>query len=135
MAATAGRPARDAGNMDDHRAAIARGEKRTLLRTTDGRLWSYAPDELGFRRDGFMQVRTWWGVGIIALVMFAGLVLSAYLFVQPGLADGKPGWTPFWGALWLTAVALLLLVVSLRYMLRELRARRIRRERGVPEPA
>ena len=135
MASAPAGPARDAGNMEDHRAAIARGEKRTLLRTVDGRLWSYAPDELGSRRDGFMQVRTWWGVGIIALIMVAGLVLSAYLFIEPGFADTAPGWTPFWGALWLTAVAVVLLAVSLRYMFRELRARRVRRERGVPEPA
>ncbi len=122
-------------NAQEHGAAIRRGEKRTVLRTKDGGLYSYAPDELGFRRDGFIQVRTWWGVGIIALIMLAGLALSVYLFVEPGLADGKPGWTPYWGALWLSAVAIILLTVSLRYMVRELRARRIRRERGVPEPA
>ena len=125
----------DSSDLDEHRAAIARGEKRTLLRTKDGGWHSYAADELGFRRDGLIQVRTWWGVGIIGLIMFAGLILSGYLFIEPGLDDGKPGWTPYWGALWLTAVAVILLTVSLRYMVRELRARRVRRERGVPEPA
>jgi hypothetical protein len=82
-----------------------------------------------------MQVRTWWGVGIIGLIMLAGLALSAYLFIQPGLTDDQPGWTPYWGALWLTAIVVILLVVLVRYLVRERRERRVRRERGVPEPA
>ncbi|QDZ16101.1 hypothetical protein [Humibacter ginsenosidimutans] len=122
--------------LEEHAAALARSEKRTLLRTRDGGMYSYRKDELGFRRSSNpYYVRTWWGVGVIAVIELAGVALGIYLFVSPGLHDEAAGWTPFWGALWLIAIGGLLLAVSVTLMVRELRARRRRRERGAPEPA
>lgn len=60
----------------EHQEALARGEKRVLRRMDTGELHSYPGDEIGFSPGrGQVQVRTWWGMGIVTAVL--GLLFVA----------------------------------------------------------
>jgi hypothetical protein len=67
-------------NSDDqvraeHEQALARGEKRVLFRTVEGRLYSYAKDELGVvTASSHPQVRSVVGFLVLAVV-FAGVAV------------------------------------------------------------
>lgn len=115
----------------EHKAALARGGKRVLRRTTTGELHSYPGDEIGFSPGrGHVQVQTWWGMGILTGAMVLLALLSLVMLLRP-LPDGGQ---PFWGALVLTAFS----VFGARYtfgMARdEYRAKKLRKERHAPEP-
>ena len=117
----------------EHEQAVAAGEKRLLTRSMDGgRLHSYAADEIGFARAGSGPiVTTAPGMLVLGLVFAAMTAFSIFLLIAP-TANGQD---PLWGALVLTIGGIAGLVYALRLALSEFRARRLRRERGVPDPS
>lgn len=116
-----------------HEQAVAAGEKRLLTRTLDrGRLHSYAADEIGFARAGSGPiVTTAPGMVVLALV-FAALTVFSLVLVAAPTSQGEG---PLWGALVLTAIGAAGVLYALRLAVSEFKARRIRRERGLPEPS
>ncbi|MGO4435656.1 hypothetical protein AB4Y88_20945, partial [Paenarthrobacter sp. RAF9] len=68
----------------EHKEALARGEKRVLRKTDTGELHSYPADEIGFSPGrGQVQVRSWWGMGILAAVMGLLVILSGVILLAP----------------------------------------------------
>ena len=116
----------------EHKAALARGEKRVLRKTNTGDLHSYPADEIGFSPGrGQAQVRTWWGMGIVCA--FLGLVFlgSSVLF----LASFAQGADPEWGALFPIVLGGSGAWYTFGMARDEYRAKKLRRERHAPEPA
>lgn len=115
----------------EHKAALARGEKRVLRRTDTGELHSYPSDEIGFSPGrGQVQVRSWWGMGILTAVLGL-LFLASWVILLLPLAQGEP---PFWGALFLTALGALGGWYTFGMARDEYRAAQVRKERGAPSP-
>lgn len=115
----------------EHKAALARGESRVLRKTNTGELHSYAGDEIGFSPGrGQVQVRSWWGMGILTTVMGLLLILSLVVLLAP-MGRGEP---PFWGALFLTALGGFGVLYTFGMARDEYRAKKLRKERQAPEP-
>lgn len=115
----------------EHKAALARDEKRILQTTTAGELHSYREDEIGFLAGrGTPQVRTWWGMGILFWLMVL-LGLGTLVVVLLPLARG--GSAP-WGVLFVTVLAGLLGWFFFGLARDEYRATKVRRSRGTPDP-
>lgn len=123
-------------NSDDqvrayHEQALARGEKRVLFRTVDGTLHSYAKDELGVvTASSHPQVRSAVGFLMMAAVFAAVAVFSIFLVAGPT----SRGQDPLWGALFLTVAGLGGALYAIRMAQVASRAKRLRAERGIPEP-
>jgi hypothetical protein len=116
----------------EHKEAVAAGEKRVLRKTSTGELHSYPADEIGFTPgSGHAQVSTWWGMGIIMMIMMIGLVVGVWLFQRP-LWEGGP---PEWGALWLIGFAGLMTLYTFNLARDEYRATKLRKRRGSPKPS
>ena len=123
---------RDDDMRERHEQAVAAGEKRVLSRTMEGRLYSYARDEIGFARAGSGPIVTSAvGMVVLGVVFVAFTVLSVFLVAAP-TAQGQD---PLWGALFLTFGGLAGTIYAVRLATAEFRAKRIRRERGIPEPS
>ena len=115
-----------------HEQAVAAGEKRVLSRTMEGRLYSYARDEIGFARAGSGPIVTSAvGMLVLAVVFAAFTVLSVWLIAAPT----SQGQDPLWGALFLTLGGFAGVIYASRLAVAEIRAKRVRRERGIPEPS
>ncbi len=116
-----------------HEQAVAAGEKRLLTRTPDdGRLHSYAADEIGFARAGSGPIVTS-APGMLLLGLFFAAVTAFSIFLIA--APAANGQDPLWEAIVLTIGGIAGLAYAVRLALSEFRARRIRRERGVPDPS
>ncbi|MHC5560961.1 hypothetical protein [Kocuria sp. U4B] len=114
-----------------HADAVAAGEPRMLSRTKDGQLHSYARDEIGIVRAGSgIKVTSAAGMALLAAFFVAVAVFSVVLVAAPT----SRGQDPLWGALVLTTGALAAALYAGRLARAEVRARRVRRARGVPEP-
>lgn len=115
----------------EHKEALARGEKRVLRKTDNGELHSYPADEIGFSPGrGQVQVRSWWGMGILTAVMGLLVILSLVILLAPA---GR-GEQPFWGALFLTAFGGFGAWYTFGMARDEYRAKRLRAQRQAPEP-
>jgi hypothetical protein len=115
----------------DHEHALARGDKRILFRTVEGRLHSYAKDELGVvTASSHPQVRSAGGFLAMAVFFAAAAVFSILLVAGP---TGQ-GQDPMWGGLFLTAAGLGGAVYAVRMAGVASKAKRLRTERGIPEP-
>ena len=115
----------------EHKEALARGEERVLRRTDTGELHSYPADEIGFSPGrGHVQVRTWWGMGILTTVMGLLVILSLLILLGPVGQGGQP----FWGALFLTALGGFGAWYTFGMARDEYRAKKLRRARHAPEP-
>ena len=115
----------------EHEQAVARGEKRVLSRTVDGRLHSYNKDEIGIvNASSQPQVRSTTGFTVLAVVFAAVAVASVLLVAAP---TGR-GQDPMWDALFLTAASTGGVIYTARLALTAAKAKRLRKERGVPEP-
>lgn len=115
----------------EHKRAVAAGEKRVLRTTGTGELHSYPADEIGFSPGrGQAQVRTWWGMGILAVVAALMVVLSVLILLAP-LGQGAG---PFWGALFLTALSGAFTFYAFRLARDEYRASQLRKLRNSPKP-
>ncbi|MGF9649964.1 hypothetical protein AAIH32_18570 [Pseudarthrobacter oxydans] len=114
-----------------HEYALSRGEKRVLFRTVDGSLHSYAKDELGVvTASTHPQVRSAAGFLILAVVFGAVAVFSILLVAGPT----SRGQDPMWGALFLTVAGVAGVLYAVRMAKMASTARRLRAERGIPEP-
>lgn len=115
-----------------HRAARERGEERVLRRTRGGGLHSYAPDEIGLGPVvSGTQATSWWGLSIVAAVLWACFAVS-WLIVLGPTSEGR---SPAWGGLAVTVLAGGLGGYASLLARRQYRARAVRRRRGVPEPS
>lgn len=115
----------------EHKEALARGEKRVLRTTATGELHSYAGDEIGFSPGrGQAQVRTWWGMGILAVFMGLMFVGSWALLLMP-MGYGEQ---PSWGGLFSIALSGLGGWYMFGLARDEYRATKLRKERGAPKP-
>lgn len=115
----------------EHKRAVAAGEKRVLRTTSTGELHSYPADEIGFSPGrGQAQVRTWWGMGILAVVAALLAVLSVLIVLAP-LRQGDG---PFWGALFLTVLSGAFTFYAFKLARDEYRATQVRKRRNSPKP-
>ncbi|WJH23523.1 hypothetical protein [Pseudarthrobacter defluvii] len=115
----------------EHKAALARGEKRVLRRTNTGELHSYPGDEIGFSPGrGQAQVRSWWGMGIVSAFLGLMFVGSMVLF----LASFRQGTSPEWGALFAIGLCGFGAWFTFGLARDEYRAKKLRKERNAPEP-
>ena len=114
-----------------HEQAVARGDKRILFHTVDGRLHSYAKDELGVvTASSHPQVRSAGGFLAMAVFFAAAAVFSILLVAGPT----SQGEDPMWGGLFLSAAGLGGAVYAARMVGVAAKAKRLRSERGIPEP-
>lgn len=124
--------AREDAVYAEHKRAVAAGEKRVLRKTSTGGLHSYPADEIGFTPGGGQaQVSTWWGMGILMVVMVLILATGVWLFQRP-LWEGSG---PEWGALWLIGFGGLLTLYTFNLARDEYRATQLRKLRGSPKPS
>ena len=115
-----------------HAQALAAGEKRVLMRTREGRLHSYARDEIGIVPAGSgVKITSAPGMALLAAFFVVVAVFSVSLVVGPT----SQGQDPMWSALWITAGALASAVYACRLARAEVHARHVRRARGVPAPS
>jgi amino acid transporter len=115
----------------DHEEALARGEKRVLSRTADGQLYSYARDEIGVvTASSHPTVRSAGGF-IVMAVAFAAITVFSILLVAAPTSRGQD---PMWGALILTVAGAGGVLYAVRLAGVVAKAKRLRRERGIPEP-
>jgi hypothetical protein len=115
-----------------HAQALAAGETRLLMRTEEGQLHSYARDEIGIVPAG-SGVTVTGAPGMAVLTVF--FVVVAVFSVALAVVPASRGQDPLWGALTLSAGALALALHTGRLTRAEVRARRLRRLRGVPTPS
>lgn len=114
-----------------HAAATAKHGERIVHRTVAGELHSYSREELGVvTASSHPQVRSARGFLVMAVFFAAAAVFSIMIFAGP-TARGQD---PFWGALVLTVAAIGGVVYAARLAAMASKARRLRAERGIPEP-
>lgn len=114
-----------------HAAATAKHGERIVHRTVAGELHSYSREELGVvTASSHPQVRSAGGFVMTAVFFAAGTVFSIMLFAGPSTR----GQDPFWGALVLTVASLAGVVYTARMAAIASKAKRLRAERGIPEP-
>lgn len=117
-----------------HEAAVASGEKRILSRTskaTNYELHSYLPDEIGFSRQGSgVVVTSTWGMFVLAGLMVLGFVFSIVMMFAAA-ASGKD----WWGGLFPLVISGFGAWAGFHYAMEDVKAKKIRRERGVPDPS
>ncbi len=115
-----------------HKQALAAGQRRVLSRTMNGELHSYAKDEIGFRRNGPGNgVSTLRGLLVVTAVMTAFGIMTAAMAAGAWSPDGKPAW----GFLVLTAFAAAMVWWGLHCAIAEIKAKKIRKQRGIPSPS
>lgn len=115
----------------EHRAIVARGEKRVLRTTRTGLLHSYRPDEIGLGPASTgREVTTWWGLSILT-ACFAAIFAASWAIVLVPVSRGDG---PAWAGLVVTAMGGLGAAYTGHLTIIQLRARRVRRRRGAPEP-
>lgn len=127
------RDSRDAAATVWHNKAVASGQtERMLVRAIDGELVSYLPEEYGLARMTYGNtITSVWGNRLMAgfmIAIMAGISLSILL-----AGRNNPGQPPLW--LWLMPLAFAALAIFFgKHALKEERAVRLRRERGMPAP-
>ena len=125
------RSRRDEATRQWHHQALAAGQRRVLVRTVSGELYSYARDEIGvLTASSHPQVRSAVGFLVMAVVFAAVAVFSILLVAGPT----SRGQAPMWSALFLTAAGLGGALYAIRMAQVASRAKRLRAERGIPEP-
>jgi 4-hydroxybenzoate polyprenyltransferase len=118
--------------MVEYRRLRDRGESWRLVRTVDGELTLYRPEEVGFVRGGSgVTVRTVGGLRVLAVVFTAFTVALVLALPISWAAHGRP----FWGAIPLALLSAAFTWYAVAIIRKEKRAVALRRERGVPEPA
>jgi hypothetical protein len=122
---------RDDQVRTEHELALARGEKRVLSRTVDGRLHSYAKDEIGIvNASSHPTARSAVDFTVMAVVFAVFAVGSIFLVGAPT----SRGQDPMWGALVLTVASVGGVIYSARLAATAGKAKRLRVERSLPEP-
>lgn len=115
----------------EHRAIVARGEKRVLRTTRTGLLHSYRPDEIGLGpASSSREVTSWWGLSILT-AFFVAVFAASWAIVLVPVSRGEG---PAWAGLVVTAMGALGAAYTGHLAWIQLRARRVRRRTGAPEP-
>ncbi|MGP9500826.1 hypothetical protein ACT3TS_01270 [Specibacter sp. AOP5-B1-6] len=116
-----------------HEQAVASGQKRYLRRAFNGELVSYLPEEYGVARNGLgPKIRTVWGHSILV----AGEIAILCLFLWALSVGASGGHTDIPAGLWIVFGFLgLTIVYSTWNLVKEAKATRLRRQRGLPTPA
>lgn len=110
----------------------AHNDQRILHRTVTGELYSYTREELGVvTASSHPQVRSATGFLVLAVVFAAVAVFSVRLVSGPT----SRGEDPMWSALFLTLLGSAGAVYAVRMAKVASRAKRLRTERGLPEPS
>ena len=125
------RIARDKAVVLAHGEAVSLGGNRRLVRTTDGELFSYLAEEIGFTTGGAGSKITT-GPGMLfgaSLFWIAVLALGFFILTGPGFTPGE------WAGL---LFAELFMAAGGWYFthlgMAEHRARKLRKARGLPKP-
>jgi hypothetical protein len=122
---------RDEEMRPGHKQARASEDRRVLARTTNGELLSYTRDELGVvTASSHTTVRSAGGFIVLAVFFAALAAFSIFLVAGPT----SRGQDPMWGALILTAAGMGGAVYASRLAVVAAKAKRLRAERGIPEP-
>lgn len=128
MAKDPDRARRDEEARARHRAL---GGGRILARGRDGELHSYSPEEYGNSTHGLeSQVRSVWGMTALAAVLVVLALVCLVAFVVSFGAGGGPAWLGIAGAVVLGSFAW----IGGKAAMAELRAKALRRRRGLPDP-
>lgn len=125
------RDKRDAATTLEHENAVARGEKRTLLHTTEGEMYSYQSEEIGFTTGGTGPVLAS-GPGMLlagTLCWISAVWLVVYVFLTGDATTGE--WV---GLSFLAGSTVALGYYFNRMGMREHHARKLRKARGLPAP-
>ncbi len=125
----------DATTAEHERLVQATGVRRILSRAQNGELVSYLPEEYGNGRKSIgPTITTARGyIVFVSILSVFFVILVAVLGVQrldPTPEFEQPAWVWLMPLLWLGVVALFA-----RYMVIEIRADRLRKERGLPVPS
>ena len=97
----------------------------------DGRKHSYSLEEYGNSTHGLEpQIRSVWGMTILSVVMVAMTLAGIPIFLST--LDHPDG--PVWGALVSVVVLAPFTWVGVDATIREARAKRLRKQRGIPDP-
>ncbi|WP_406637002.1 hypothetical protein [Pseudarthrobacter quantipunctorum] len=121
----------DPGSASTSESAEKDG-RRILHPTVAGELHRYSRDELGaVTASSHPQVRSAGGFLVMAVVFAAVAVFSIMLVAGPT----SRGQDPLWGALVLTVAGIGGVLYAARMARVASRARRLRAERGLPEPS
>lgn len=128
------REQRDARTTEAHEEHVRRtGEKRVLMRAVTGELVSYTPEEYGVGRLGLgPRINTRWGHLVYVSAIAAIIGIFIYLPLEKLLAEGDSGTMGF---LVVPALLIVLEIFAVRNLIREWRAHKLRKERGLPRPA
>ncbi|WP_146755223.1 hypothetical protein [Arthrobacter sp. AQ5-05] len=123
---------RDKAVVLAHELTVARGENRRLVRTTDGELFSYLAEEIGFTTGGAGPKITTGPGMLFGATLFWIAVPALGIFILAG----PPGITP--GELAGLVFAELFMIAGGWYFTHlgraEHRARKLRKARGLPKP-
>ena len=115
-----------------HHVAAAKSDAPILHPTESGGLHSYSREELGVvNASSHPQVRSARGFLVMA-VFFAAVTVFSILLVAGPATNGHE---PLWGALLLTAAGMGGAVYAVRMAAVAAKAKRLRAERGIPEPS
>ena len=121
----------DPGSASTSESAEKDG-RRILHPTVAGELHKYSRDELGaVTASSHPQVRSAGGFLMLAVVFAAVAVFSVMLVAGPA----SRGEDPMWSALFLTVAGVGGVFYAVRMAKMASRARRLRAERGLPEPS
>lgn len=130
---------RDDETTTAHNTAVARGEARILATGKDGNLYSYRPEEHGPGRGGNLPLTSvlghvaWTGVWAFAFMGLGGAFLLGVLHNGMETPRGSDWIGLIVLALMLAAFALFF-VLGLRDLIKEIKASRVRKRRGIPRP-
>lgn len=126
------REKRDEATTTAHNVLVERtGEKRRLVRAVTGELVSYSREEYGVGKSGHgPTVQTVWGY-MVMIVVLGGLTAMGFLLLAQAIADEPSAAV---GAVFMIALSLTFLLYSARNLVIEWRARKLRKERGLPRP-
>ncbi|MHC6592222.1 hypothetical protein [Arthrobacter sp. C152] len=114
-----------------HGVPTGENEERILHRTVTGELHSYSREELGVvTASSHAQVRSAVGFLVLAVFFAAVSVFSVLLLAAPT----SRGQSPMWSALFLTVMGVAGVLYAVRMAKVASRAKRLRAERGIPEP-
>ncbi|MCU1516612.1 MAG: hypothetical protein JWQ75_1333 [Pseudarthrobacter sp.] len=117
---------------DRHEMRTAKNAERILHPTVTGELHSYSREELGIvTASSHAQVRSAIGFLVMAVFLAAVAVFSILLVAGPT----SRGQDPMWSALFLTVLGVAGAVYAVRMAKVASRAKRLRTERGLPEPS
>lgn len=126
------RDTRDQTIVGAHEEAIARGEKRRLMRTVEGELFSYKKEEIGFVTVG-TGAKVTSGPGMLfvgTLFWLATATMGVFTFVAQGPTPGERV-----GLYFVTAFLAAGGWYFMHLGLAEHRARKLRKARGLPKPS